>query len=717
MLICKIASNNRSNHIMSVRTLILTMIFAVLMPALRAQANVVTPNTMDSLRMELKKSYYPQDSLVVLYNMFDAGTNLEKKAMAKMFYKVAKRAGDVKARLDILRNLGNLYLGNDSVQKTILAEAERIPPNPEQKETVMFIRLLIVTTNSLMKSTDEKQKFLVDALNKYRELDENTSDLKKIELLYTLCVYLGATVQGDLLDKYLGETESLIGRLPYGLYAFHNMYYAHSAIVYTRNMEFEKAVDADRNLLKIIDRLEDEYKEKGRVFKNFNRNRYICYRRMLYNYPALTPQEVDEAWTEIQKLAQEDMEVRADMQQNRLAEIFYHMAKKDYAKAKPLLAVTVNKDLRGSNYLKTHLYKMLSEAAEATGDLELQRITLIAYADHLNKSIKSKSADRYRELQIIYDMHDLSSKNAQLEEESEERQIRHQRRIIVVCLIASILLLVVCLFLYRHYRRANRLSKGLADMNKILKSESAALKLSEKKLIEARDAANSADKLKSDFIDNMTHEVREPLQAISGYTQLIIDNMGAEDRKRLDKYARLVELNCDLISTLVYDVLSLSTINKGTMSVVRSRVSVNEICDIAIDSVSARRNDKVKLIFAKEGAQDTMIFTDAHRVQQVLSNLLQNAFKFTPEGSVVLDYNVDEAAGTMSFSVTDTGCGVMPGKEEVIFERFEKLDPNTQGVGLGLAIARHIARLLGGDVVLDASYRRGAKFVFTIPIR
>ena len=140
MLICKIASNNRSNHIMSVRTLILTMIFAVLMSALRARANVVTPNTMDSLRMELKKSYYPQDSLVVLYNMYDAGTNLEKKAMAKMFYKVAKRAGDVKARLDILRNLGNLYLGNDSVQKLILAEAERIPPNPEQKETVMFIR-------------------------------------------------------------------------------------------------------------------------------------------------------------------------------------------------------------------------------------------------------------------------------------------------------------------------------------------------------------------------------------------------------------------------------------------------------------------------------------------------------------------------------------------------------------------------------------------------
>lgn len=702
---------------MSVRTLILTMIFAVLMPALRARANVVTPNTMDSLRMELKKSYYPQDSLVVLYNMYDAGTNLEKKAMAKMFYKVAKRAGDVKARLDILRNLGNLYLGNDSVQKLILAEAERIPPNPEQKETVMFIRLLIVTTNSLMKSTDKKQKFLMDALNNYRELDENTSDLKKIEMLYTLCVYLGATVQGDLLDKYLGETEALIDKLPYGLYAFHNMYYAHSAIVYTRNMEFEKAVDADRNLLEIIDRLEDEYKQKGRVFKNFNRNRYICYRRMLYNYPALTPAEVEEAWAQIQRLAREESEVRSDMEQNHLAEIFYYMAHKDYAKAKPLLAAVVNKDLRGSNYLKTHLYKMLSEAAEATGDLELQRLTLIAYADHLNKSIKSKSADRYRELQIIYDMHDLRSQNAQLEEESEARHIKNQRIIIIVCGIASILLLVACLFLYRLYRRANRLSKGLADMNKILKSESAALKLSEKKLIEARDAANSADKLKSDFIDNMTHEVREPLEAISGYTQLIIDNMGAEDRKRLDKYARLVELNCDLISTLVYDVLSLSTINKGTMSVVKSRVSLNEICDIAIDSVSARRNDKVKLVFAKEVSKDTMIFTDAHRVQQVLSNLLQNAFKFTPEGSVVLDYNIDDAAGTMSFSVTDTGCGVPPGKEEVIFERFEKLDPNTQGVGLGLAIARHIARLLGGDVVLDATYRRGARFVFTIPIQ
>ena len=111
-----------------------------------------------------------------------------------------------------------------------------------------------------------------------------------------------------------------------------------------------------------------------------------------------------------------------------------------------------------------------------------------------------------------------------------------------------------------------------------------------------------------------------------------------------------------------------------------------------------------------------MIFTDARRVEQVLVNLLSNGLKFTDEGYVELAYTVDTEAGTTTFTVTDTGIGVPEGKEEIIFERFEKLSPSSQGNGLGLSISRMIAIQLNGSLYIDTTYTgEGSRFVFTIP--
>ena len=109
------------------------------------------------------------------------------------------------------------------------------------------------------------------------------------------------------------------------------------------------------------------------------------------------------------------------------------------------------------------------------------------------------------------------------------------------------------------------------------------------------------------------------------------------------------------------------------------------------------------------------LFSDPTRVQQILNNLLVNATKFTNHGSIVLSYRLSDDGDNVVFSVTDTGIGINPENKEKIFERFVKLDPNVQGAGLGLTLARMMARMLGGDLVLDTTYLDGASFILTLP--
>ncbi|MDE7474073.1 MAG: two-component sensor histidine kinase, partial [Duncaniella sp.] len=133
-----------------------------------------------------------------------------------------------------------------------------------------------------------------------------------------------------------------------------------------------------------------------------------------------------------------------------------------------------------------------------------------------------------------------------------------------------------------------------------------------------------------------------------------------------------------------------------------------------IDGVRPRVSPGVTLKF-DESSPSISLFTDPQRLHQILLNLLTNAAKFTSEGSITLAYTVDPDKEKVIFSVTDTGIGIKADKHETIFGRFVKLDKETQGAGLGLTISRMLARLMGGDIVVDSHYNKGARFILTLP--
>jgi len=229
----------------------------------------------------------------------------------------------------------------------------------------------------------------------------------------------------------------------------------------------------------------------------------------------------------------------------------------------------------------------------------------------------------------------------------------------------------------------------------------------------ARNEAVKANKLKSQFMQNMSHEIRTPLNAIVGFSDMLADQSIPTDDNEKEEFAKLIHTNSNILTTLINDILDISIFETGTYKLIFEKISVSKLCMQATDSVQnlVPKGVKLKCIIPNE---DIILNTDELRVQQLLTNFLTNACKYTEKGSITLAYERTE--NNIIFSVTDTGCGISPENADRIFQRFEKLNPFKQGSGLGLNICQHIAELLHGEVKLDTQYTKGSRFLFIHPI-
>ncbi len=670
---------------------------------------------VDSLNTALSAATSPADSLPILYDLYDIGSRSDKRALDKLLYGVTRRTGDTAACIELLEQLASFYIGNDSVQALLQAEMERMPASLSRDEGLTFVRLMRETTRSRVASDTERREYLHKALEAYSSTTTD-SIYEKIENLFTVCITIRRDSHGELMNDFLTNLDRLVNALPRDQYALRNLYYTRAAQNYTDSREFDRAVQADKHLLSIMDNLQKGYLEKGRRFRNYNTNRYVSYRRMLSNYPALSSSEIEDYYQHILDLAEIDEDVKKDLAGNNLATIYYLMATKRYDEALPLLKPYLEKQGTLSPVAITKLYKFTEEAARATGDNPTLIKAMDLYLRRLEE-MADKSLDyNNREVKLISDYVKLQEKSARMESLVKEGAIAEHRRSIVIISVAAVLLLILATFIFIQYRHARRLSVNLANSNSDLRNERDRLEESRHELTDARDEARRANRVKSDFISNISHEISEPLTTIAGFSQMIVDSVDDDKRHYLERYANIVNLNIDLVQSLLSDVLNLSEIDAGKMRISIQSVSVHQMCTMAVDSVRLRLEPGVELKFTSASQPDLIVATDRRRVEQVLINLLQNATKFTTQGTISLSYEADETSGWLTFAVTDTGVGIPEGKHEVIFGRYEKLDPGIHGSGLGLTICRLIARLLKGEVWADPSYTGGARFYFRIPL-
>ena len=239
------------------------------------------------------------------------------------------------------------------------------------------------------------------------------------------------------------------------------------------------------------------------------------------------------------------------------------------------------------------------------------------------------------------------------------------------------------------------------------------LKQTEAMLIQAKEKAEEADRLKSAFLANMSHEIRTPLNAIVGFSDVLSAGGASEEEQR--GYFEIIRTNSDLLLRLINDILDVSRLEADRVILSLESCNVVQICQQVVASVAQARRSTNQFLFECE-REVVEMRTDVQRLQQVVINLLSNADKFTKEGTITLKLELDTAGNVAVFSVTDTGCGIPLDKQKRVFERFEKLNEYVQGTGLGLSICKLTVEKWGGEIWIDPAYTDGARFMFTHPM-
>ena len=240
------------------------------------------------------------------------------------------------------------------------------------------------------------------------------------------------------------------------------------------------------------------------------------------------------------------------------------------------------------------------------------------------------------------------------------------------------------------------------------------LKETEKQLTLAKEKAENADLSKSAFLANMSHETRTPLNAITGFAEILASANTEEEKAQ---YQEIIKMNADLLLQLVNDILDMSKIEAGTLEFVYTKVDINLLLSDLRQLFQMKVNDaggNIQII-AEPSLPSCSIETDRNRVAQVLSNFTTNAIKFTQEGTISIGYEARDTE--LYFYVTDTGAGIPADKLPEVFGRFVKLNKDKKGTGLGLSISKTIVNKLEGQIGADSVEGKGSTFWFTIPYR
>jgi signal transduction histidine kinase len=317
---------------------------------------------------------------------------------------------------------------------------------------------------------------------------------------------------------------------------------------------------------------------------------------------------------------------------------------------------------------------------------------------HLDDSMNTmQTREQLNEMNTFFQVDELKVRNAEQEDLYSK-------------IIGVLVILALSVFLIHRYIAARKLKQK----NEELARSNAELQL-------ANEKAQESSRMKTAFIRNISHEIRTPLNILNGFTQVLIDQEGQLTESEKANISRRVEENSKRMSELVNTMLEMSETSSHTVIERNETASAGHIADDAVQlsgiahtTAPTEPASPVRFELQKGGADNVLLKTHPFYAMRALRHLLENARKFTRQGYVLLRVTTD--GQTVTFIVEDTGIGVPIEAREKIFGEFVKLDDNASGTGIGLPLARDIARKLGGDIVLDITYIGGARFIMTLPI-
>ncbi len=378
-------------------------------------------------------------------------------------------------------------------------------------------------------------------------------------------------------------------------------------------------------------------------------------------------------------------------------------------------------------------YSLLSDIYSKTANYKEALYFHKLYSD-VNDTINfDEHLNRINQLEVEYALQQKEKDNAILSKDLAEQnlEIQKNRNIIIVFSLIIFFLTVVIIISFRYVNLSRQSAKELQKMNEELEKRVNIRTLSLQKeikdhtitaaaLIKAKEKAEESDRLKSSFLANLSHEIRTPMNAIQGFADLLkMPNLNDEKK---DIYISTIKKSGNKLLLIINDIIEISKIDAGQIVPHFSPINLN---DFFVDlyntlHVTIPDDKKLELRLVNSNPDSTLyISTDEVKLLQIITNLINNAIKFTEEGNVTFGYEILNEK-EIKFFVQDTGIGIEPKYKQVIFERFRRIESDLAimkgGSGLGLAISKAYVEMLGGTIELDSDIGKGSCFSFTIPL-
>lgn len=426
----------------------------VLIFCISAEANAQI-NLAQALKREkaLIHATTNSDSIRILLDVYNLSDRVNRDRLRVQIMDLAQRSDNNEVLNDVLKELSTST--DDTRDLARLIEiSENLPKDSarDNLQTVLIMEQANADAPSVGDSDVENQ--MVETLR--QGMSMGGDPYKEIQNIYRAMVYLGASSQGPLYFEYVKRLDELVEALPEEDHAIRNLFYTTAAIYYTRKRDCAKAIEYDQKLINELDKIKARYTDKEKADRDLNYFYYVSYRRMLRNFRALTPEQIQEAYDKCVELAKINEEAGKEFGTGGLTNSYYYFATKQYAKAIPELKKALSSD-QLSDYRRTELLGYISYAMRMTGDKEGELIALRDFSNMLLKDRKQKREDLYREIDL------RNSVNKIINDEYQEQLIQRQensvmrKTSITLVYVLALVLIFMCGAYFRLRQRVKEL--------------------------------------------------------------------------------------------------------------------------------------------------------------------------------------------------------------------------------------------------------------------
>lgn len=661
----------------------------------------------DSLSGALSSASSPLQKLETMTNLMDISRQEEQVEYAKQLYKLALAENNDYYKEAALTEILRFYVNNDvkDSANVYLDEAQRELSGKARDYLVTYMKTIMDVRVVFYTKGDDRRK-LIEQYRFRLETEKNMPLLEKLSINYLLGMANSNRVEPNNQDAIYKEMCHYFNNL---IRISDDIPLRYSYLFRLNPFNLLSMVEAapeDRakNALRYLN-MQKEYAET----KAMKKRPYVSKRHLLNAYSTLASSAETvgkdmatyyfNIFLKLNQEYPEDAGFSAEYDRYFTA-LNYYKSIQNYQKA-----VQYNDSV-------IHYFRYGGFQADLTENIVLSLKDKIDCLDSLHQY--KDAYETYKEYTALLD----SARTKSMENKVEDLEIKkHVDELVVekkalevdlqksrsqLYLFFALLILSICfgIFIFFRLGKIKSLYKELQESNRLV--------------IIASEKAQESERMKNAFIKNMCHEVRTPLNAINGFAELITsDGISPEEKK---EFSKIIYTNCNNITSMMNDVLVIAQLDSSNEVLPLEPVHIDLLCHHEMSQLK-KLQQKPDINYQVEGDKgNDLIYSDPKHFSIIISHLLNNANKFTDQGSITLSYQPEDDGKTMCISITDTGCGIPADKSEWIFERFTKNDDFIPGSGLGLYLCRLITQRLNGSLKLDTGYTGGARFVLRLPV-